>query len=215
MFTGLIEETGYVKSLTKGTNGASLVVGCSVVLEGTNVGDSISVNGVCETVTNIYADGFEVKVSDETLCVTTFADLKQNQKVNLERALTLDKRLGGHIVSGHVDCTGKLINIEKLSDFYNLTFEIPVQNSKYVAYKGSVAINGISLTISAVSENIFKVAIIPHTYTNTNLSDLNIGDSVNIETDILCKYVEKIITTSVNKEKETINMDFLKENGFV
>jgi len=215
MFTGLIEETGYVKSLVKNTNGATLVINCKQILEDIKIGDSICVNGVCETVTNISADGFEVKISDETLNISTLRNLKKDEPLNLERALTLNSRLGGHIVSGHVDCKGKLINIEKLSDFYNLTFEIPENNSKYIVYKGSIAINGISLTIAKITGNIFNVAIIPHTYQNTNLKDTKIGDFVNIETDILGKYVEKMLSANDNKKEDAISIDFLKENGFV
>jgi len=215
MFTGLIEETGYVKSLVKNTNGATLVINCKQILEDIKIGDSICVNGVCETVTNISADGFEVKISDETLNISTLRNLKKDEPLNLERALTLNSRLGGHIVSGHVDCKGKLINIEKLSDFYNLTFEIPENNSKYIVYKGSIAINGISLTIAKITGNIFKVAIIPHTYQNTNLKDTKIGDFVNIETDILGKYVEKMLSANDNKKEDAISIDFLKENGFM
>lgn len=215
MFTGLIEETGYVKSLVKNTNGATLVITCKLILGDIKIGDSICVNGVCETVTNIFSDGFEVRISDETLGVTHLGNLKNGDILNLERALTLNSRLGGHIVSGHIDCVGKLTNIEKLSDFYNLTFEIPENYSKYIVYKGSVAISGISLTIAKTTDNIFKVAIIPHTYQNTNLKNTKIGDFVNIETDILGKYVEKMLSANDNKEENTISIDFLKENGFV
>ncbi len=215
MFTGLIEETGYVKSLVKNTNGATLVITCKLILGDIKIGDSICVNGVCETVTNIFSDGFEVRISDETLGVTNLGNLKNGDILNLERALTLNSRLGGHIVSGHIDCVGKLTNIEKLSDFYNLTFEIPENYSKYIVYKGSVAISGISLTIAKTTDNIFKVAIIPHTYQNTNLKNTKIGDFVNIETDILGKYVEKMLSANDNKEENTISIDFLKENGFV
>lgn len=215
MFTGLIEETGYVKSIVKNTNGATLVITCKLILGDIKIGDSICVNGVCETVTNIFSDGFEVRISDETLSITTLGNLKNGDILNLERALALNSRLGGHIVSGHVDCIGKLTSIEKLSDFYNLTFEIPENKSKYIVYKGSVTINGISLTIADITDNIFKVAIIPHTYQNTTLKNLKIGDIVNIETDILGKYVEKMLSAKDNKKEDTISIDFLKENGFV
>ena len=212
MFTGIIEETGRIKNISKLTNGALIEVECNIVLQDTKIGDSISINGVCETVTEITNNTFCAKISGETLSVTTFSSLKQGDVVNLERALALNSRLGGHIVSGHVDCVGKLADIEKLSDFYNLKFEIPNEQSKYVVYKGSITVNGISLTVAKIEGNIFKVAIIPHTYENTNLKYLNIGDIVNIETDILGKYVEKML--SVRDNKSNIDMEFLVENGF-
>ena len=213
MFTGIIEEIGEIKNFSKLSVGAVVEVACSEVINGTKIGDSISINGVCETVTDLTSYSFFAKISDETLRVTTFNGLKTGAKVNLERALTLNSRLGGHIVSGHVDCVGKLVNIEKLSDFYNLDFEIPSEQEKYVVYKGSVAVNGISLTIAQVYGNIFRVAIIPHTYENTCLKTLSAGDYVNIETDILGKYVEKML--SVRDNKKDISIEYLQENGFV
>lgn len=213
MFTGIIEEMGIIKSFSRDSNGATIVVDCEKVLEDIHLGDSIAINGVCETVVDYSSSGFSARVSDETLSVTTFGNLKVGDKVNLERALTLNSRLGGHIVSGHVDCNGKFIGKEQLTDFYNLEFEIPKEQSKYIVYKGSVTINGISLTVASVEGNVFKVAIIPHTYSNTNLSLLRLGDYVNIETDILGKYVEKLL--SVKDNSSNISMNFLQENGFL
>lgn len=214
MFTGIIEEIGKVKSFSKTSNGATIVVSCNTVLDGTNIGDSISINGVCETVTECTNDSFTARVSDETLSVTTFLNLKKDDYVNLERALTPTSRLGGHIVSGHVDCKGKLIAKEQLTDFYNLTFELPENQQKYIVHKGSITVNGISLTIAKTYNNIFEVAVIPHTFENTNLKILKIGDLVNIETDILGKYVEKFLSANDNKESQ-LSMSFLQENGFV
>lgn len=214
MFTGIVEETGIVKSFSKNSNGATLEIECNTVLEGTKIGDSIAINGVCQTVTDITSNSFSAKVSDETLFVTTFNSLKSGQIVNLERALTLNSRLGGHIVSGHVDCRGKFIEKVQLTDFYNLTFEIPAEQEKYVIHKGSITINGISLTVAEINGNIVKTAIIPHTFNNTCLKTLQIGDEVNIETDILGKYVEKILSAKDNNESN-ISMKFLQENGFV
>ena len=213
MFTGIIEETGTLKNFDKMSNGAAIEITCSKVLKETKIGDSISINGVCETVTEISTNSFIAKVSDETLNVTTVKNFKLGDIVNLERALTLNSRLGGHIVSGHVDCIGILLNIEKYSEFYNMEFEIPKEQSKYIVYKGSVTINGISLTVANIKDNRFKVAIIPHTFENTNLKYLKIGDNVNIETDILGKYVEKML--SVRDNKRDIDIEFLQENGFV
>ena len=135
MFTGIVEEIGIVKSLEFKANGAKIVIGCQKVIEDVKIGDSIAIDGVCQTVIAFNSSEFSAEISDETLKVTTLGDLKSGNTVNLERALTLSSRLGGHIVSGHVDCMGKFINIEKLSDFYNLQFEIPEEQEKYVVYK--------------------------------------------------------------------------------
>lgn len=213
MFTGIVEEVGTVKSFSKDNNGATIIIGGDVVLKGTKLGDSIAINGVCQTVVNLTSDSFSARVSDETLSVTNFENLKKGDKVNLECALTLNSRLGGHIVLGHVDCVAKFVGKEKLTDFYNLEFEIPKEQEKYVVQKGSITVNGISLTIAELHNNIFKVAVIPHTYENTNLCDLKIGDYVNIETDILGRYVEKFL--SANDNSSSISMNFLQENGFL
>lgn len=215
MFTGIVEELGVVKNFLRDKNGASAIFQCKKVLENTNIGDSICVNGVCETVVEFSRDTFSVRLSDETLSVTDLKNMKQGDSVNLERALTLSSRLGGHIVSGHIDCVGKLVSVEKLSDFYNLQFEIPENQTKYVVYKGSITVNGISLTVAKIDGDIFEVAIIPHTYENTNLRSLKIGDIVNIETDILAKYVEKLLSADDNKEKGNVTLSLLQENGFV
>ena len=213
MFTGIIEEIGKVKAFQRYSNGAEIEVECSKVIEDCHLGDSIAINGVCQTVVSISKDSFVAKVSDETLKVTTFDTLKKGCLVNLERALTLSTRLGGHIVSGHVDCVGRILLVKKYTDFYDLFVEIPKTQERYVIHKGSITINGISLTIAEVNENVIKLAIIPHTFNNTNLKELCVGDTVNIETDILGKYVEKFL--SMNDNKKEISMEFLAENGFV
>lgn len=213
MFTGIIEEIGKIKSFSKDSFGAMIEVECKKVLEGTKLGDSIAINGVCQTVTSMTSCSFKARVSEETLKITTFSELKDGSVVNLERALTLNSRLGGHIVTGHIDGKGKFTSLKQLSEFYDLEFEIPETQAKYVVYKGSITIDGISLTVAEIVNNKIKVAIIPHTFKNTNLSNLMIGESVNIETDILGKYVEKLV--SVNDNKSSISMKFLQENGFV
>lgn len=213
MFTGIIEEIGEIKSFTHNSNGATIVVKCKDVLADTKLGDSIAINGCCQTVVDIKEDFFSARVSDETLNITNFTSLKSGDTVNLERALTLNSRLGGHIVSGHVDCVGKLIKKEQLTDFYNFDFEIPQNQEKYIVYKGSITVNGISLTVANIDKNIFRVAVIPHTYLNTNLQDLKTEDFVNIETDILGKYVEKLLSAKDNNSR--ISLEFLQKNGFV
>ncbi len=212
MFTGIVEETGIISSFSKHTNGAVLTIECKNVLQDSKIGDSIAINGVCQTITKLTDNSFTADVSEETLAVTTFSELKNNDIVNLERALTLSSRLGGHIVTGHVDCIGRLLSYKKLSEFYNFEFEIPQDFTKYVVKKGSITINGISLTVAGAVNNIIKIALIPHTIENTNLKYLKSGDYVNIETDILAKYVEKMTQTNNNS---SITMNFLQENGFL
>ena len=213
MFTGIVEEIGIVKGFTKKTHGADIIVECQKVLKDTVIGDSISINGCCQTVVALDDCTFTANVSDETLKISTLGNFKSGDRVNLERALTPTSRKGGHIVQGQVDCMGKFLRFEKLADFYNLTFEIPHEESKYVVYKGSITVNGVSLTVADIRDNIFTIAVIPHTYQNTTLNTLKSGDYVNIETDILGRYVEKFL--SVNNNGSRLNEDFLKENGFI
>ncbi len=197
MFTGIVEETGFIKSF----DGHKLIVECSKVLENTQIGDSIAIDGCCQTVVAMNANSFSADVSAETLKITK--GFKTGECVNLERALLPQTRMGGHIVQGHIDGTGKYLG--------NMTFEVPKELDKYIVYKGSITVNGVSLTVSKNKNNTFSVAIIPHTLENTNLKYLKIGDLVNIETDILGRYVEKFLSTKNNN----ITEDFLKENGFM
>ncbi|MCM1009848.1 MAG: riboflavin synthase [Fusobacterium sp.] len=208
MFTGIIEETGEIKSFQGQT---VLEVLCSKVLDDIKLGDSIAINGVCQTVVEFGSNFFKVEVSPETLAVTNFSKLSAGTKVNLERALTPTSRMGGHIVQGHVDQTATFLKAEKLDNFYNLYFE--TDDTKYIVKKGSITVNGISLTVADVNETCFKIAVIPHTFENTTLNALQIGATVNIETDILGRYIEKILSAQNNKSK--ISMEFLRENGFV
>lgn len=212
MFTGIIEEIGKVVSFKKSAHGADLKISAQTVLEDVKLGESIAVNGVCETVVAFDNTTFEVNVSDETLRVSNLSDLKQGDFVNLERALKLSDRLSGHIVSGHVDLTTKFIKKEKLGEFYNMEFAVIPDFRKYIVKKGSITINGISLTIADIKSESFVVAVIPHTFENTNLKELKNNDIVNIETDILAKYIENFV---VGKEKKEITMNFLEENGFL
>lgn len=212
MFTGIIEEIGIVKEFSKRGRTAFITIECKKVLEDVKLGDSIAIDGVCQTVIKFDSNSFSVEVSAETLNVTTFSNLKNGVKVNLERAMTLNGRFGGHIVSGHVDGIGKVKKIHKIGDFYNIEFEVERGLTKYIVKKGSITINGISLTVADIVSNEFSIAVIPHTFKKTNLNMLKSGDSVNIETDVLAKYVEKILSTGNNKD---IDKNFLEENGFV
>lgn len=213
MFTGIVEEIGQIKEFVKLSSGAKISIKCSKVLEGSKIGDSIAINGCCQTITEIGQEYFSADVSEETLRITNFEHYKSGVSVNLERALTPTSRLGGHIVQGHIDCTGNLISCDKISNFYNLTFKIPQEEIKYVVNKGSITVNGISLTVAKVCNNIFSVAVIPHTFEQTNLKNLQINDTVNIETDILGRYIEKFL--SLDNNKKTIDETFLAENGFM
>ena len=211
MFTGIIEEIGEIKNFHLSPNGARLEISCKKVLENVQLGDSIAINGCCQTVVEFSTTTFCVEVSPETLNITTFSNLKVGQKVNLERALTPSTRMGGHIVQGHVDLTGVLLKTEKLDNFYNMYFK--TTDTKYIVQKGSITINGISLTVADTNETCFKIAVIPHTYNNTTLQNTKIGEVVNIETDILGRYIEKFLSANNNK-KSNISMEFLIENGF-
>lgn len=208
MFTGIVEELGRVQTITEN----KIKIESKAVLDDAKLGDSIAVNGVCLTVTKINSNQFEADVSPETKKVTALRYLKAGSLVNLERAMLANGRFGGHMVLGHVDGLGKSKYIKKDGDFYNFVIEVPSDISKYVVKKGSIAINGISLTVADVDSNTITIAVIPHTFENTNLKTLQIGDYVNIETDITAKYVEKFLSTSDNKSG--ISMDFLLENGF-
>ena len=212
MFTGLIEETGKILKADKESNSLYLTVQCDKVLDGLKIGDSVAINGACQTVIQILPNGFKVFASCETLSVTTFNDLKAGDIVNLERTLRLCDRLDGHMVSGHIDGVATVQNIEKDGQTTIFTFECNNNLAFQIIKKGSVAINGVSLTVADIINNSFKIAVIPHSLTNTNLKYLKINDRVNLETDIISKYVEKYLSPDHNKN--TLDIDFLKENGF-
>lgn len=207
MFTGIIEEIGEISSITKST----ITIKSKTVLEDAKLGDSIAVNGVCLTIVNLKKDEFTANVSEETFKITNFSELKSGDFVNLERALSLSSRLGGHIVTGHIDTVGEIVSIINKNEFYDLSVKFDKNFENYVVKKGSITINGISLTIAEINNNSVSVAIIPHTFNNTILNTLKSKDSVNIEFDILAKYVEKNLSTKNN----SITMNFLEENGFV
>lgn len=208
MFTGIVEEIGKILFVTKNR----ITVEAKTVTEDAKIGDSIAVNGVCLTVTAMNSNGFDADVSPETFRVTNLGKLKNGSLVNLERAMPMNGRFGGHIVSGHVDGIGKICLLQKDNEFYNLVIELDEKESKYVIKKGSITISGISLTVAEIDGNIVRVAIIPHTFENTSLKTLKTGDYVNIETDIMSKYVEKFLSTRDNSTG--ISMEFLRENGF-
>ncbi|MDP4173336.1 MAG: riboflavin synthase [Bacteroidota bacterium] len=211
MFTGLVEEVGKIKAVKASGGGARLVISALKVLEDCKIGDSISINGVCQTVTALGKDHFEVDAVEETVKKTTLGKLKIHEKVNLERSLTLNRRLGGHFVLGHVDATGKILNIRKLQDSYLVSISYPKEFENYIVNVGAIAIDGISLTIARSDDRSFMVSIIPHTWNETSLSDRSVGAEVNLEFDVLGKYVAKIL----KRDKGTgISEEWLKQNGF-
>ena len=196
MFTGIIEELGSVRSIEERGENARLVISAHVVTEGTNHGDSISVNGVCLTALDIAPDSFAADVSKETLQRSTLGSLKPGAPVNLERAVTPATRLGGHIVQGHVDARGHFLSVENHGESWTVRIGYPRDIARYLVFKGSVAVEGISLTIAALTDEHFEIAIIPKTWEVTNLSHLKPGDAVNIEVDIIGKYIEKLLPST-------------------
>lgn len=207
MFTGIVEELGTIKE--KGND--FLVIQAKQSLEDLKQGDSIAVNGVCLTVTEFTKDTFKVNVMPETLKLTNLGSLEVENQVNLERAMRLGDRLGGHLVSGHIDGVGKIV--DKILTDENCIFKISVsaELSKYIIKKGSIAVEGISLTVAEVNAEKFKICLIPHTLNVTTLGKKNIGDLVNIEVDMIGKYVERFLDKD---KKEKITTDFLAEHGF-
>jgi riboflavin synthase len=213
MFTGLIEDTGRVASFTRRGEAGLLVIETNLPTAEIAIGDSIAVNGACLTVTGLSPRTLTFDVSPESLSRTLTGKFSSGSRVNLERALQMGDRLGGHIVSGHVDCTGQLSRSENRSGNHQLQFILPSEHARYLVEKGSVTIDGISLTVNAVSQDGFSVNIIPHTYISTTLSQLRVGDKVNIETDIIGKYVERL--TAPWKSTGSLSLKTLAENGFI
>ncbi len=195
MFTGIIEELGSVRSIEERGENARLIISAHIVTEGTNHGDSISVNGVCLTALDIEPDSFAADVSRETLLRSTLGALKPGAPVNLERAVTPATRLGGHIVQGHVDARGQFAGAEDHGESWTVRIAYPKEIARYLVFKGSVAVEGISLTIAGLTDEHFEIAIIPKTWEVTNLSHLKPGDAVNIEVDVIGKYVEKLLSS--------------------
>ncbi len=212
MFTGIIEEVGKIEEISKHGRNLTLRIKASKILNDLKVGDSININGACQTVIAADPGSFTVEAVEETLRKTNLGVLKRNDGVNLERAVRLSDRLGGQLVTGHIDSVGKIKSIAKRSGSFLYEFGLTEKHLGYLVEKGSVAVDGISLTVVEVKENSFTVAIIPFTLENTTLGTKKVGDLVNIETDLIGKYVERILT--FKKDKSVITEEWLKEKGW-
>ena len=213
MFTGIIEEIGTISHISGVGQALRLTISCKRVLEDVHLGDSIAINGICLTVVQFDPRSFQADVMPETFRSTSLGELKAGSLVNLERALPLGGRLGGHLVSGHIDGTGRIIRRKKENNALWLEIEASAAIMKYVVMKGSVTVDGTSLTVSALQENHFAISLIPHTAEMTTLAEKSTGSRVNIECDILAKYVEKLMH---HKEQEPggLTLNWLQEQGY-
>ena len=216
MFTGIVEEVGTIQSIKRGRKSSVLKIKGQKVLQGTRIGDSISTNGICLTVTKVGNDFFEADVMSESLNRTNIGELVPGSYVNLERALSLATRLGGHIVSGHIDGTGKIRNLKRDDNAVWITIETAPELLRYIIEKGSIAIDGVSLTVVTVNDQFFKVSIIPHTGEETILLQKKMGDTVNLECDMIGKYVEKLLGLDSKEDVQEgqVTAELLRESGF-
>ncbi len=215
IFTGIIEELGTINNIEHGTNSSRINVQASQVLGDVKIGDSIAINGVCLTVTTFDTSHFVADVMAETLAKTNLNELNPGKQVNLERAVRLGDRMGGHLVQGHVDGVGKIIGQEKLDIATIFRIKAPPEVMAYIVKKGSVAIDGISLTVVEVTADSFTVSLIPHTAAMTTLGFKKPGDTVNLETDIIGRYIEKLIMGKQENKKSDLSLGFLAEHGFL
>ncbi len=215
MFTGIVEEIGTIKRFNISGNSGRIEIEAKKVLEGTKIGDSIAVNGICLTVVSMSDSSFCADVMAETVRRSSLSELSEGDSVNLERAMAADGRFGGHIVSGHIDGTGVIVSKVQEENAVWVTIEAPEEILNYIVEKGSICIDGISLTVASVSDRDFKVSVIPHTGEETTLLKKKTGLKVNLENDIIGKYVGKLMNISGGEKRTSnITMDFLIENGF-
>jgi riboflavin synthase len=214
MFTGIIEELGTIRKIKAVREGARLEVSAQSVLQDAKLGDSIAVNGVCLTVVDLGSGRFAADVSEETLRRTSLKQAHTGTRVNLERPLTISSRFGGHIVQGHVDGTGEFLDARPVGEGWVVCLGFPLELAHYIVEKGSIAVDGISLTVATLGENWFEVAIIPHTWKVTNLSALERGSMLNLEVDIIAKYVERMMQAHLNLSKDKLTLEKLSEMGY-
>lgn len=214
MFTGIIEEIGKIQETQPIAGGVSLKIEAKKILEDISVNDSICIDGVCLTATKVDEDGFWVDAVGATLEKTTFAGIKSSTSVNLERSVRLNDRLGGHLVQGHVNGIGTITELKKIGENYLLKIYVPDELEKFLIKEGSIAINGISLTIADLIKNQVVISVIPHTWQNTTLQLKHVNNKVNLEIDILAKYVEKLLVKKSSEKKIDISENWLKELGY-
>ena len=212
MFTGLVEEVGIVESLSRERGGVVLQVSAQVVVSAMEVGDSVAVDGACLTAERVRPDGFTVFLSSETLSRTTLSSVGPGRRVNLERALKLGDRLGGHIVQGHVDATGVVAAVRSAGEGKTISLRAPESVSRYLVEKCSIAVDGVSLTVAALRGGEFDVAVVPHTLSRTTLAEYAPGREVNLEVDLLAKYVERLLGAG---KAGGVDMDLLAREGFL
>lgn len=216
MFTGIVEDIGVIKQVVKSSKSTKLTILATKIMSDLKYGDSVATDGVCLTVSELSPMTFSADVMAQTLRFSTLGKLRVGDRVNLERALQLSNRFGGHIVSGHIDCVGRIVNIYQEDIARWIEIEIPKESMKYIVAKGSVSIDGISLTVAKLDKTTFWISTIPVTQSDTTLAQKEVGEDVNIELDILAKYTERLLNFGENKEKKSqIDRDFLKENGFI
>ncbi|MBA2873305.1 riboflavin synthase [Thermaerobacillus caldiproteolyticus] len=215
MFTGIIEEVGTIEQMKQSGEAIVITIGAKKILEDVRLGDSIAVNGVCLTVTSFTNRSFTVDVMPETVRATSLRTLTRGAKVNLERAMAANGRFGGHFVSGHVDGIGEIIRKEPVANAVYYDIKVPKELRKYMILKGSVAVDGTSLTIFGLTDDTFTISLIPHTRAETILGDKQVGDIVNIECDVIGKYVEQFLARKQEPEQRSrITLEFLKEHGY-
>ncbi len=217
MFTGIIEEAGVIRSLKPSSAGARMFVDAGRISEGMKIGDSVAVNGVCLTATAIQGQGFFCDLSAETMNRSSFRQAREGMLVNLERSLALGDRLGGHWMQGHVDGVGRLLAVVPSGEGFAMEFAVPQELERYLVSKGSVAVDGISLTVATLAKDRFGVAVIPYTFRSTNLQRLTVGDMVNLEGDIIAKYLERFLQLGLMPErpaKPKLTVEALREQGY-
>ena len=212
MFTGIIEETGHIRTVTRGRHSSILSIGAAEILSDLKIGDSVAVNGVCLTATTVDGGGFTADVMHETLDRSTLGQLAAGDVVNLERAMPAGGRFGGHIVSGHIDGVGRVVSVRRDDNAVWYTVETPPELRRYIVEKGSIAVDGISLTVARVDARTFAVSVIPHTLGVTTLGARRVGSGVNLEADIIGKYVESLFRSA--SAQSAITREFLAQNGF-
>jgi len=216
MFTGIIQDVGRIAAFDRSASGARATIETTLDLKEFQLGDSIAVNGCCLTAIKFGAGAFDVEMSSETLAKTAFDDLARDARVNLEPALRLADRLGGHLVQGHVDGVGTLVQKTQVGDCWDLSIQIPLELMQTVIHKGSIALDGISLTVATLGRETVTIAAIPHTMAQTTLGSMRVGSRINIETDVIGKYVQRLLTGQEdNAGQRGLSIDLLKKSGFL